>query len=151
MAGDVQLDGGDPAPGAQRRQLPAGLADVRPHHDQAVPAPRGAGPPARSSAPRSGAFGPMPASARTNDGPVRNRNDAPARSASSTPQATVSRSEYSVALTTTQPPSRTAASSSRTRSGPPSRMSARLMLATSPRRIAPPLFSATKSRRSDAA
>ena len=35
---DVQLDGGDPAPGAQRRQLAAGLADVRPHHDQAVPA-----------------------------------------------------------------------------------------------------------------
>ena len=80
-------------------------------------------PAGQMSVPRSGARGPMPASARTNDGPVRNRNDAPARSAISTPAATVSRSEYSVALTTAQRPSRTPASSSRTRCGPPSLMS----------------------------
>ena len=81
---------------------------------------------------------------------MRNRNDRPARSASSTPQATASRSEYSVALTTAQAPSRSPASRSAIRAGPPSLMSARLMLATSPRLILPPLFSLMKSFRSDA-
>ena len=47
----------------------------------------------------------MPVSARTNDGPVRNKNDLPSSSASSTPYATVSRSEYSVALAITHMPS----------------------------------------------
>ena len=92
----------------------------------------------------------MPSRARTNDGPVRNRNELPARSASSTPHATVSRSEYSVALTTTHVPFRTPVSRSRTRDGPPRLMSVRPMLATSPGSSAPLLFSATKSRRSEA-
>jgi hypothetical protein len=38
---DVQFDGGDATPGAESRQLAAGLADVRPHHDEAVPVRRG--------------------------------------------------------------------------------------------------------------
>src|SRR6516225_2188102 len=78
-------------------------------------------PPARGRIcwPRSGAPGARPPRARTNEGPVRNKNDWPPRSASSTPAATVSRSEYSVALTTTHLPPCTPASSSPTRDGPP--------------------------------
>ena len=55
-----------------------------------------------------------------------------------------------MALTTTHAPPAALASTSRTRSGPPSRISARLMLRTSSGRIVPPLFSATKTVRSDA-
>ena len=121
--------------GPQRGHLPAGLPDVGADHDQAVPArpgPRSAARAPQICAPRRGGSGPRPLSARTNDGPVRNRNDCPSRSASSTARATVSRSEYSVALTTTHAPPAAPASTSRTRAGPPSRMSARLMLRTPP-------------------
>jgi hypothetical protein len=55
-----------------------------------------------------------------------------------------------VALTTIHCPPAGPAKSSRIRDGPPSLMSARLMLATSSRLIAPRLLSATKSRRFDA-
>ena len=55
-----------------------------------------------------------------------------------------------MALTTTHAPPAALASTSRTRAGPPSRMSARLTLRTSSGRIVPPLFSATKTRRSEA-
>ena len=73
-------------------------------------------------------MGARPARARTNEGPVRNRNDWPARSANSTPHAAVSRSEYFVALTATHVPSAVPASKSRTRDGPPGLMSARPVL-----------------------
>ena len=103
--------------------------DVRPDHDQAVPARRApSGRPdlrCRAAAPA----GSMPASARTNDGPVRNRNDWPARSATSTPRR--DRLQVGVLGGVDHDPRRRPAprpAARATRAGPPSRMSARLML-----------------------
>ena len=63
--GDVEFDVGGGAPRAQRGKLPAGLADVGSDHDQAVPAAAGRG---QICGPRSGAIG-----APGRPGPARTR------------------------------------------------------------------------------
>ena len=64
---------------------------------------------------------------------------------------TTSRSAYSVALTTTGRRAAAPARISRTRSGPPRRMSSRPRLSTSSARTAPPVFSSTQRLRFEAA
>ena len=123
-----------PPRAAKRGNLPARLADVGSDHDQAV-LPAAAGGPDLRAAQRPPGLDAAEGTHERRPGAEQKRLSRAARPAVP-PQATVSRSEYSTALTTTHVPSRRPASTSRTRGGPPSLMSARLMLATSSRLIA---------------
>ena len=91
----------------------------------------------------------MPPRVRTNDGPVRQRKRLPFSSAASRPSTKTSKSAKDAALITTGLPPLTSSRSSRTRSGPPSRRSARPTLTTSWVLMRPPVFSSTHALRSE--